>query len=125
MSKPSKFATIIEQARGRGPEPDDTTPGETTTTPAVPIPEPPAVELPAPPPAEGTPPALLSVPASKGPGRPRGKRSDPDFEQVTAYLPSAIYTRVRIALMEDGRRQDFSALVAGLLAGWLDDRPRE
>lgn len=125
MSKPSKFSAIIDQARGRGSEPEETLPPDAPTPPPAVPPELPAVP---PSPITSTPgpsPALPQSPPSRGPGRPKGKRSDPAFEQVTAYLPSALYTRVRIALMEDGRRQDFSGLVAELVATWLDHRGRE
>lgn len=52
-------------------------------------------------------------------GRPAGKRSDPDFDQVTAYIRRQTYRDVRIALLSDGRGQEFSELVEELLAGWL------
>lgn len=121
MSKPSKFSAIFEQGRRRGPEPDQAPPADAPVPPPASQPDPPAVQGPAPIATTDTPPAL----PSRGPGRPRGKRSDPDFEQVTAYLPSALYTRVRIALMEDGRRQDFSGLMADLLTEWSNRRGRE
>lgn len=53
-------------------------------------------------------------------GRPRGKRSDPGFRQVTAYLPKDLYRRVKLKLLEAGE-QDFSELIADLLAAWLGD----
>ena len=105
--KPSKFSALVEAARDRAPAPPEASPSPPTG------------------PAPTPPPALPQPPPSGVPGRPRGKRSDPDFEQVTAYLPSALYTRVKIALLEDGRRQEFSDLVAVLLSGWVDDRTRE
>ena len=58
-----------------------------------------------------------------GRGRPRGKRSDPTFDQVSAYLPHALYHRVRLELMKDDKGQEFSELVHELLADWLKRRP--
>jgi hypothetical protein len=56
-------------------------------------------------------------------GRPaRGKRSNPDFEQVTAYIRKRTHADVKIALLREGQRQEFSALVEDLLAGWLASR---
>lgn len=103
----SKFRGILDATKGRAPGAADapTRPGPT---------EPPPAEPPRPAPAE--------APAPRGPGRPRGKRSDPAFEQVTAYVPRALYRRVRIALLEADRGQEFSELVAELLVNWLDTR---
>jgi hypothetical protein len=51
--------------------------------------------------------------------REPGKRSNPEFEQVTAYLPKDLYKRVKIALIEQDRSREFSALVSELLTDWL------
>ncbi len=50
-----------------------------------------------------------------------GKRSDPGFTQVSAYVGRETYRKVRIALVTDGER-DFSELVDELLRGWLAAR---
>ncbi len=56
-------------------------------------------------------------------GRPAsGKRSNPDFEQVTAYIRKRTHADVKIALLREGQRQEFSALVENLLAEWLASR---
>ena len=52
-------------------------------------------------------------------GRPKGKRSDPDYEQVTAYIKKETYRSTKIALLQQGEVQDFSLLVEQLLAEWL------
>jgi hypothetical protein len=52
-------------------------------------------------------------------GRPKGKRSDPDYEQVTAYIKKETYRQTKIALLQQGEVQDFSLLVEQLLAEWL------
>ncbi len=114
----SKFRGILDATKGRAP----TTP----EAPARPGPTgPPPRSAPPPPPAAPPCPAPAEAPAPRGPGRPRGKRSDPAFEQVTAYVPRALYRRVRVALLEADRGQEFSELVAELLADWLDTRQRD
>ena len=51
-----------------------------------------------------------------------GKRSDPDFEQVTAYIRRHTHQGVKIALLQEGKGQEFSELVEDLLAKWLKAR---
>ena len=58
----------------------------------------------------------------RGRGRPRGKRSDPNFEQVTTYIRKHTHQGVKIALLQEGRGQEFSELVEDLLAKWLKAR---
>jgi hypothetical protein len=53
--------------------------------------------------------------------RPPGKRSDPDFEQVTAYIRKETHKAVKIELLKNGR-QEFSELVEELLQQWLKAR---
>lgn len=121
----SKFRGILDVAKGRAPspaEPLDDPPSITarpsTPTPSAVVASPPTIATPPPaPPAEAL--------APRGPGRPRGKRSDPAFDQVTAYIPHAMYNRVRLALLEDDKGQEFSELVADLLADWLTRRHRD
>jgi hypothetical protein len=68
-------------------------------------------------------PASLAVSTKRlGKGRPPGKRSDPDFEQVTAYIRKHTHQGVKIALLQEGKGQEFSELVEGLLAKWLKSR---
>ena len=68
-------------------------------------------------------PASLVMPSKRrGRGRPRGKRSDPDFEQVTAYIRKHTHQGVKIALLQESKGQEFSELVEGLLAKWLKSR---
>lgn len=52
-------------------------------------------------------------------GRPggRGKRLNPDYSQVTAYIPTKLHDETKINLIRQGRRE-FSELVAELLAAW-------
>ena len=64
---------------------------------------------------------LRQAPDSPPPkaARPKGKRSDPAFEQVTAYVRSETYRRVKIKLLEENQNQDFSDLVEALLNEYL------
>lgn len=52
-------------------------------------------------------------------GRPKGKRSNPDFEQVTAYVRSKTYRQTKIALLQQEELEDFSELIEELLTEWL------
>ena len=54
-------------------------------------------------------------------GRPPGKRSHPDFEQITAYIRKDTHQAVKIALLQNGK-QEFSELVEELLCQWLQLR---
>lgn len=55
-------------------------------------------------------------------GRPTGKRSDPDYEQTTAYIRKDTHRSVKIALLEDGEGREYSELVEELLSKWLKAR---
>jgi len=57
--------------------------------------------------------------AAKRRGRPRGKRSHPDFEQVSAYISRRTHLSVKIALLQEGQGREFSELVEELLSQWL------
>lgn len=59
----------------------------------------------------------VTPPANKR-GRPPGKRSDPSFEPVTAYIRVETHKEVKIRLIREGNK-DFSELVEDLLATWL------
>lgn len=52
----------------------------------------------------------------------RGKRSNPDYEQVSAYIRKNTYKDVKIALLQQGESKDFSDLVEELLAKWLSNQ---
>lgn len=61
-------------------------------------------------------------PERRGPGRPRGKRSDPEFVQTTAHIRRQTHRAVKIALLQEGQGREFSQLVEELLGTWLRDR---
>jgi hypothetical protein len=56
---------------------------------------------------------------SKRRGRPSGKRSDPDFIQITAYIRKNTLTSVKLKLLKQGEKQDVSELIETLLSEWL------
>lgn len=60
-------------------------------------------------------PELVSEP-KKGKLRPPGKRSDPDFTQITAYVRKDTHEDVMRRIY---KRQEFSELIEELLADWL------
>jgi hypothetical protein len=57
--------------------------------------------------------------SSRRRGRPPGKRSDPDYEAITAYIRKDTHRDVKITLLQMGHGQEFSELVEELLAKWL------
>jgi hypothetical protein len=67
-------------------------------------------------------PALSEVPAPKKRGRPPGKRSSADHDQVTAYIRHDTRLKVKSALIQEGEQQDFSELIESLLTQWLKSR---
>lgn len=52
-------------------------------------------------------------------GRPKanGKRLNPDYTQVTAYIPAGLHTETKINLIRSGKRE-FSILIEELLTNW-------
>jgi hypothetical protein len=98
----SRFDTIFKEPAG---EPDART------------------EQPPPAPAPGAEPPPALPPGRRRPGRPSGKKSDPAFEQVTAYVPRDLYGKVRGELWSHHGRKEFSHLVGELLAEWLARQP--
>jgi hypothetical protein len=53
-------------------------------------------------------------------GRAKGKRSDPNYEQVGAYIPKDLNKQVKRLLLDE--EIDFSDLVAQLLSEWVKQR---
>ena len=52
-------------------------------------------------------------------GRPPGKKSDPDYSQVTVYLRKANHLAAKKRLIDDGK--EFSELVDDLVSTWLQN----
>lgn len=123
--KKSKFSGIFK-SRQEGDE-------EAVEPTTLGVPTPP-VETPPPSPAlavvqvadpAAKPKAKPRVQASESPrpvGRPRGKRSDDDHVQVTAYIRRDTHLDVKAALLRDPKGRDFSELAEELLAKWLKSR---
>ena len=72
--------------------------------------------------APAKPAPVVMTTKQRGRGRPPGKRSDPDFEQITAYIRHDTHQGVKIALLQEGKGQEFSELIETLLAKWLKTR---
>lgn len=62
-----------------------------------------------------TPPEPVSMP-KKGKLKPPGKRSDPNYTQITAYILKDTHEDVMRRIY---KRQEFSELVGELLTDWL------
>jgi hypothetical protein len=56
-------------------------------------------------------------PAKRGRPGGKGKRLNPDYAQVTAYIPKALHDETKVNLIRQGNRE-FSELVEELLTGW-------
>ncbi len=69
--------------------------------------------------AEPSPEAEPTQPAAKAKGRPPGKKSDPDFTQVTVYLREDSYATARKILFDE--RKQFSDLIGELLNRWIEE----
>lgn len=73
--------------------------------------------------APAAPETQANQPIAKTRGRPAGgKRSNPEYEQVTAYIRRDTYKAVKIALLERNTSNDFSQLVEELLSSWVKSR---
>jgi len=64
------------------------------------------------------------------PPRPKGKRGDASYEQVTIYIRRETHQAIKIELLKDARikairRTDFSDLTQELLEKWLAERVSE
>ena len=56
-------------------------------------------------------------------GRPRtGKRSNPDYKQISALIRKDTHRAVVSVLLNDGESRDVSDLLQELLQKWLDHR---
>jgi hypothetical protein len=67
---------------------------------------------------------LPAAPATKM-GRPKGKRSNPAYTQVTSYIRQDTYTKIRVLLLQKGDGQEFSELVEELLSKFLETQTSE
>ncbi len=119
-AKTSKFKGIFDAAQD--PEPE-----ETAIARAEPVSA--AEEIAAATPVIGETAPQASSPPTPPTGRPaNGKKSDPRYKQVTAYVRKDLHRNVTGALFDDARcrddakRQEFSELVDALLERWWQER---
>jgi hypothetical protein len=68
--------------------------------------------------AESQPDPEITQPIKKS--RAKGKRSNPDYEQIGVYIPKKINLEVKRKLL-DRNDFDFSDLVSHLLDRWIQD----
>jgi hypothetical protein len=60
-----------------------------------------------------------SASESKKRGRPPGKRSNPGYTQITAYVRMQTINDVKVELIRRGEKKDASELIEELLSAWL------
>jgi hypothetical protein len=63
--------------------------------------------------------SAIAEPESKKRGRPPGKRSNPGYTQITAYVQTRTINDVKVKLIKQGSKQDASELIEELLSAWL------
>jgi hypothetical protein len=66
--------------------------------------------------------AGLPVTLQSGARRLSGKRANPAYRQLTAYVSTETHQAVKMALLGDGKGQEISELVDELLKDWLQKR---
>ncbi len=104
--KPSMFKSLLSQARSKDEQPEE----ETAPDIVQPVVNP------------------VNTDEPKKPGRPRGRRSNPDYTQISAYIPLDLLLEVQTELLKErkSKRQrratDVSGLVEQLLQKWVDER---
>lgn len=59
--------------------------------------------------------APVATPERRGPGRPPGKRSDPEYRQVTGLIRKDVHVAVLKQMLDEGRSRDMGALLEELL----------
>lgn len=111
----SKFKGLLDAAKGREPEPEPEQPSQELET------QKPEAQQ-----SLKLQPQLIAEPQSEPKrGRPKGKRSDSSYEQVTAYIRKDTHTSVKIELLkqsQNGQKREFSELIQELLDEWLKSR---
>lgn len=120
-TKPSKFSSLFQK------EEEPVIEEETKALVVAPAVE--AVAAPQPVPVETPSAPKQGSDAPRRTGRPAtGKKSDPNYRQVTAYVRKDLYKNVSDALYDesrgrpDAKRKEFSELVDELLEQWLQGR---
>lgn len=113
--KPSMFKSLLDKRKQVDLEPETVEP----VVEADPIEvEPAAIEV-------------QSEPEKRKPGRPRGRRSNPDYTQISAYIPLDLLLDIQDELAKEKRRlrkrsaMTVSELAETLLRDWLKQRKSE
>lgn len=65
---------------------------------------------------KGTKKPAVTAQVTRASKRPAGKRSDPDYTQITAYIRKGTHEDVMRAIY---KKQELSELIEELLAGWF------
>ncbi|MEP0755910.1 hypothetical protein NDA03_27395 [Trichocoleus sp. Lan] len=107
--KPSMFKSLLNQARSKDEQPEEEIPIQ-----PAPIEQPPEVVEP------------------RKVGRPRGRRSNPDFTQISALIPYDLLLEVQTELLKEKKEKrqrqgelNLSSLIEALLNEWLSKRKKE
>jgi len=58
----------------------------------------------------------------RGPGRPKGKRSDPKFKQITGLIERDLHRAVLIKMLNTGRPHDLGPILSELLGAWVKQK---
>ena len=66
--------------------------------------------------------AAVPTPLQTVARRAAGKRNNPAYRQLTAYVKTETHQGVKLALLSDGEGREISELVDELLEGWLKAR---
>lgn len=123
--KGSKFGFLKENLQNPTEEPREVAAADehvALTEAAPPSPAPSVVQPVEPAPKPKTKGQVQASEAPRPVGRPRGKRSDEEHVQVTAYIRRDTHLDVKAALLRDQKGRDFSDLVEELMAKWLKSR---
>lgn len=122
MSKQNKFAFLSDRTASTAPV-EEVVEEEREAPMVSPAPAPAArqskARLRSLPKEQPTPPEPLPEPPARKMGRPRGKRSDPNYEQITAYIRKETHLEVKASLLRDPEGRDFSELIQELLDEYL------
>lgn len=57
-------------------------------------------------------------------GRPKAKRSDPEFVGFTTYIRKDTHRKAKMALLEEEEGRELSELVEDLLSKWLKSQSK-
>lgn len=60
----------------------------------------------------------------RGPGRPRGKRSDNSYRTWSGFLPKEALRKASMRLLETSDKRDMSDLLGELLTNWVEEQER-